>query len=426
MLHVTDQAHKVRHLRAGGVSLVLDLSDNGLPAVRYWGSDLSGLDAADLDAITTMVDAPVGDNRIDVPVRVSILPQPAEGWVGRPGIAGSRAGQDFSPQFWVLAISAVEPDASIADGLSIRAHDPVAEMDLDLEIQLTHSGLLRCRATLRNAGATDYQLDGLAMALPLPNLATEIFDLTGRHTRERAPQRSVFTVGEHVRESRQGRPGLDSAFLLAVGEEGFGWESGQIWSVHTGWSGNQIVFAERQYNGQQTIGAGELLLPGEIRLAPEEEYTSPWIYAAYGVGLNEISSRFHRYLRSRPHHPRSRRKVLINTWEATYFDHDLSRLTELAEVAAEVGVERFVLDDGWFRGRRSDRAGLGDWQVDSDVWPDGLKPLVDVVRDLEMDFGLWVEPEMVNLDSDLARNHPDWIFRAGGTGRHRHPPAVRH
>jgi alpha-galactosidase len=105
---------------------------------------------------------------------------------------------------------------------------------------------------------------------------------------------------------------------------------------------------------------------------------------------------------------------LINTWEAAYFDHDLPRLLELAELAAAAGVERFVLDDGWFLGRRHDSAGLGDWVVDPTVWPNGLQPLIDHVEKLDMQFGLWVEPEMINLDSDLARAHPEWIFRAGG------------
>jgi alpha-galactosidase len=102
--------------------------------------------------------------------------------------------------------------------------------------------------------------------------------------------------------------------------------------------------------------------------------------------------------------------VVLNTWEAVYFDHRLDRLTELADIAAELGVERFVLDDGWFRGRRDDTAGLGDWFVDEGVWPGGLGPLVEHVRRRGMEFGLWVEPEMVNPDSDLARAHPDWVL----------------
>ena len=158
------------------------------------------------------------------------------------------------------------------------------------------------------------------------------------------------------------------------------------------------------------LRAGELLLPGEVRLGPGETYTSPWLLGSWGEGLDELSSRFHRHLRARPQHPSTPRRTLLNTWESVYFDHDLPTLLELAERAARVGIERFVLDDGWFRGRTSDVAGLGDWSVDPERWPDGLHPLADRVRELGMDFGLWVEPEMVNLDSDLARAHPEWLL----------------
>jgi alpha-galactosidase len=113
---------------------------------------------------------------------------------------------------------------------------------------------------------------------------------------------------------------------------------------------------------------------------------------------------------------------VLNTWEAVYFDHDLDRLLALARTAARIGVERFVLDDGWFRHRRDDTAGLGDWFVDEGVWPNGLHPLFDEVRQLGMQVGLWVEPEMINPDSGLARAHPDWILGPAGTP----PPLARH
>jgi alpha-galactosidase len=106
---------------------------------------------------------------------------------------------------------------------------------------------------------------------------------------------------------------------------------------------------------------------------------------------------------------------VLNTWEAVYFRHDdHATLMRLAEQAAAIGVERFVLDDGWFLGRRDDTAGLGDWFVDPAVWPQGLRPLADRVRELGLEFGLWVEPEMANPDSDLVRNHPDWLLAAPG------------
>jgi alpha-galactosidase len=139
-------------------------------------------------------------------------------------------------------------------------------------------------------------------------------------------------------------------------------------------------------------------------------------------GLDGISQRLHRSQRARAVHTGSPRPLVLNTWEAVYFDHDLQRLQELADTAAAVGVERFVLDDGWFGGRRDDLRGLGDWWVSPDLWPEGLGPIVKHVKGLGMEFGLWFEPEMVNVDSDLVRTHPEWVLgpRAG------HPREWRH
>jgi alpha-galactosidase len=206
-----------------------------------------------------------------------------------------------------------------------------------------------------------------------------------------------------------------------AGEAGFAARSGHVWGVHLAWSGNQRLLAERTVSNVSFLAAGELLLAGEAPLAPGESYESPWVVGSHGDGLDELASRFHDHLRARADHPSSPRPVTMNVWEAVYFDHDLDRLTSIADVAASVGVERFVLDDGWFRHRRDDHAGLGDWYVDEEVWPQGLGPLVDHVRGHGMQFGLWFEPEMINADSDLARAHPDWILSAG----HRLPPESR-
>jgi alpha-galactosidase len=169
------------------------------------------------------------------------------------------------------------------------------------------------------------------------------------------------------------------------------------------------------------VSLGALLLPGEVRLAPGETYASPEIVAAYsGQGLSMLSRKFHDHVRTKLLRPEMRAKprpVHYNTWEAVYFDHDVEKLMELATRAAGIGVERFVLDDGWFGGRRHDRAGLGDWTVSRDVYPDGLGPLVDHVTKLGMEFGLWFEPEMVNPDSDLYRAHPDWVLGLEGVGQ---------
>ncbi|MBF4613387.1 alpha-galactosidase [Curtobacterium sp. VKM Ac-1376] len=400
--------HDLVHLTAGGVSLVLDCRDAALPAVVHWGAALGPLAQDALVALAGADVAPVAPNEMDEPVRLAVLPEPHRGWSGRPGLAGHRDGADWSPAFTVSSLEV--SDTSVA----ADAGDPTAGLAVRVTIELLASGLVRARAAVTNTAAGVYTVDDLTLAMPIPSGAREILDFAGRWGKERTPQRRPLVVGTHQRDGRKGRTGADAATVLTVGEPGFGFARGKVWGVHTAWSGNHRHHAERLSTGRQVIGGGELLLPGEVRLDTGATYEGPWVYFAHGDGLDDQARRFHRWLRSRPQHPTTPRPVTINVWEAVYFDHDLARLTDLAERAAALGVERYVLDDGWFRGRRDDHAGLGDWYVDEDVWPDGLGPLVDRVRALGMEFGLWFEPEMVNEDSDLARAHPEWIMQADG------------
>jgi alpha-galactosidase len=393
------------HLRVPGTSLVLDATGPGIPAILYWGAELSG----DLPAPAAWRPA-IPHGALDTPVAVSLLPHGAEAVRGTPALAGSRdQGRDWSP---ALTLRDVEAGATSA---TVVCADPDAGLRLTTYLDLEPDGVLRARHVLRNEGETDYTVSRLAVVLPLPAAATELLDLTGRWCRERHPQRhSLAAQGTWVRDGRHGRTGHDATLLLVAGTPGFGNRAGETWGVHLGWSGDHTSYAERWADGRAVLGVAELFQPGEVVLRPGEEYATPEAYAARSdEGLDGLSRAFHRFLRARPQHPSRPRPVVLNTWEAVYFDHRLERLTELAKVAAEVGVERFVLDDGWFLHRRHDRAGLGDWVVDPQVWPDGLAPLIDQVRGLGMEFGLWVEPEMINLDSDLYRAHPDWVLRAG-------------
>ncbi len=411
---MTTETDSILHLRAGAVSVVLELPDRRLPVVRHWGPDLGELGPDDLAALCTAARVHRGDSPFDVADSVSILPEPALAWTGRPGVEGSRGGRDWSPAFRTTG----PPRRSTApDGTQqvlVRSRDEVARLALDLEVELHPGGLLRMRSTLTNAGEESYQVGALRHTLPVPERATELLDFTGRHTFERIPQRQPFTAGLHSREVRTGRTGLDAYHLLCAGEPGFGFRSGAVWAVHLGWSGNQQVYAERLHNGARLLGGGEALEHGELPLGPGASCTTPWLYAAYGAGLDEVAARLHAWSRSRPHAPVRVRPVTLNTWEAVYFDQSLERLTALADAGAAVGAERFVLDDGWFGGRRDDTTSLGDWTVSAEVWPEGLGQLVEHVQGLGMEFGLWVEPEMVSTDSELARAHPEWMFSAGG------------
>jgi alpha-galactosidase len=393
------------HLRNGGTSVVLDPAVAALPAIVHWGADLGDIGTAELTAMSLAARPQRVSGGLDRPAALTLIPQESSGWLGTPGLVGHRDGRHFSTR---LETTETRTDAASA---TITARDEAARLEATIELEVTASGLFRQRVTLRNLDAEPYALVSLQPTFPVPASADELLDTTGRHLRERSPQRHDFTIGTHLRESRRGRPGADASLVIAAGRRGFGFERGTVHAVHTAWSGNHRLLAERTPTAEAFLQAGELLAPGEIVLGEGEAYTTPWAIGSWGDGLTELSSRFHRDLRARPQHPRRPRPVTLNTWEAVYFDHDRGKLEELARRAASVGVERFVLDDGWFLGRRDDTAGLGDWWVDETVWPDGLGPLIETVRSLGMEFGLWVEPEMVNLDSELAREHPDWILR---------------
>jgi alpha-galactosidase len=391
------------------VSLVLDIPSDALPSILHWGADLGQTSADDLRDLAATV-SPLLENAVDVPVRVSMIPEHSAGWLGAPGLQGSRSGRDWSPRFDEVRY---EHDGSTVTAI---ATDAVAKLELVIETELTASGVLRSRATLTNRADDVYEVQRLVVTLPVPPVATESLDQAGRWAKERVPQRRDITVGTHLRESRRGRTGADAATVLIAGEAGFGFgpSTGEVWGLHVGFSGNHVSYLERMTSGKTLLGGGELVLPGEVVLGRDESYTTPWIFGSWGRGLDEHARRFHEWLRARPQHPRSVRPVTLNVWEAVYFDHRLEPLLQLAHHAADAGVERYVLDDGWFAGRRSDNAGLGDWVVDATVWPDGLHPLVNRVRELGMQFGLWFEPEMVNPNSDLARSHPEWILQTGG------------
>jgi alpha-galactosidase len=344
-----------------------------------------------------------------------VLPTAGDGWLGTPGYAAHRAGGASAPRWDVTA--RLDGERSLVT----TAHDGATEVVL--RHRLDEHGVLRVSTSVTNRGdvaAAPLDVGALRALLPLPSRATEVLDLTGRWCRERSPQRSVLQDGTHLRASRRGRTGHDATLLLTVGTPGFGFRTGEVWSVHVAWSGNHEHLTERLPEGagihSAVLGGGELLEPGEVRLGPGDTYTAPDVVFVHSTdGLDGLSRRLHRSQRGTATHSNDPRPLVLNTWEAVYFDHDLDRLKQLADTAAGIGVERFVLDDGWFGSRRDDTSGLGDWVVSPDAWPQGLAALVEHVKGHGMQFGLWFEPEMVNLDSDLVRAHPDWVVgpRAG-------------
>ena len=394
-------------------SIIFDTSDNNL-VIKHWGDLIENIGTG-LRAATTKS---VAHSGFDEPLTAGVLREHSRGFLGHPTISGHRNGKAWSTLFSLTKVDHLD---SI---LAAHFADATAHLKLELTYDLNSFGILKVNASLTNTGNDAYNLEQFLYWLPLPDRASEVLDFTGRWSHERHPQRHQIRYGLSSREIREGRSGHDYtiAQLALAGSAEFG--HGEVWGLSVAWSGNSVHHIERLATGDISIGAGELLEPGEIILEPGATHKIPPVIANYSAqGIDGLSHNYYQWLRSRPTHPTNvrPRPLTLNVWEAIEFDHDVEKIKAIADAAAEVGVERFVLDDGWFNLRRHDRAGLGDWVVDQGVWPEGLAPIIKYINDKGMEFGLWFEGEMVNPDSDLYRAHPDWILHEAG----RTPPTWR-
>jgi alpha-galactosidase len=386
----------IHHLRAAGVSVVLDARGPEVPVVLHWGRDLGPLTGDELAALAEASVPAVPPSSIDEPLRVGVVPLLSHGWSGHPPFV-----IDPAPTTRRFA-------GSVRDGDAVVLTLFLDDVEVHTRFELMPQGVLTVGHAVRNTGDGPIGLGAASVALPVPARAAEVLDFAGRWAAERRPQRLHPGHGVWLRETRHGRGGHDDPFLMVAGTPGFGFCTGEVWTTHVAWSGDKTQWFERSELGPSVLGAGERI---ERRvLAPGEEYVSPVVVAVWSdAGLDGVSDRVHPWVRSWSTISRPR-PVTLNTWEAVYFDQSFERLEPLVRAAADVGVERFVLDDGWFLGRRDDKRALGDWEVDPQAWPEGLDPLIRAVHDAGMEFGLWVEPEMVSADSDLARAHPEWLL----------------
>lgn len=387
-------------LQRGATSVVFDHS-LPMPAIAHIGAAIDGFDPRALGL-------PVAHATLDAPAPIGVLTENGTGFLGRPGLVGSRPdGSAWAPIFTTVA------NEIDSDRARFELIDETAELELVIAVEITESETVSATLELTNTGTTDYTLVRLSASIPMPVHATELVSFTGRWCKEFQPRRHDFEALSVI-ENRRGRTSHDQLPAIFAGSVGFGEHHGDVWGIQLAWSGNYEIAAERLADGRRHVQAGELLSPGEVVLAPGASYRTPAVVVASSqAGITPASQQFHRHVRAQ--NPlRGDRKVILNTWEAVYFNHDLATLRSLADAGAAVGVERFVLDDGWFGGRRDDTKGLGDWWVSDEVWPDGLHPIVDHVVALGMEFGLWVEPEMVNPDSDLYRKNPHWTLTTAG------------
>ena len=309
--------------------------------------------------------------------------------------------------------------------LTVQLKDISREVYVELQYEMDPAtGVLRRSAKVENKTSSPLTIEQVSSGTwTLPRAQDyRLRYLTGRWAGEWALHEQLIQPGKTILESRRGSTGAQNNPWFAIDRNGsIDQDSGDVWFGGLGWSGSWQMSIEQDQMQQVRVTGGPNSFDFDYRLAPGENLQTPYFYAGYTHdGIGGASRLLHRFeigsLLPNAPHPKLR-PVLYNSWEATGFNVDEVGQEALAEKAASIGVERFVMDDGWFGKRADDHAGLGDWYVNPVKFPHGLKPLIDKVHGLGMDFGLWVEPEMVNPDSDLYRKHPDWVLNFTGRPR---------
>jgi alpha-galactosidase len=309
--------------------------------------------------------------------------------------------------------------------LLIHMKDIGYDLDVTLSYRMDASGILRKQATIRNRTAQVVTVESAQSGvwyLPAGD-GYRLSYLAGRWGGETLLVQEEIHQGIKLLESRRGVATSNqmNPWFAVDGRDRATEQHGRVWFGALAWSGSWRIAVEQTPQRQVRVTGGYNTFDFSYPLKPGESLSTPAFFGGYtDRGFGEASRILHRFERESilPRATVGRpRPVLYNSWEATFFKVDEAGQMALAERAARLGVERFVMDDGWFGRRDSSKAGLGDWTPNSKKFPRGLGPLIARVRSLGMDFGLWVEPEMVNPDSDLYRAHPDWVINFPGRPR---------
>ena len=307
-----------------------------------------------------------------------------------------------------------------ADSLVLHLKDKATGLAVDLWYSVWEEYDLITRAvTVRNeTGRALHLTKAASMLLDILYGEWEILHFHGRHCMERQLERVVLPHGRIAFESNRGTSSHQHNPFVVLCDRRTQEDFGECIGVGLLYSGNFSIQTEKDQLNRTRLVAGIQEKDFDFVLEPGEEFETPEAVMVYsGDGFTPMSQKLHRLVREhicRGKYKLARRPVLINNWEATYFDFNEEKILDIAKGAAELGVEMLVLDDGWFGKRDADNSGLGDWIVNTGKLKGGLKPLAEKINALGLKFGLWFEPEMVSEDSDLYRAHPDWAVQIPG------------
>jgi alpha-galactosidase len=406
-----DATNEIFRLHGGGANYVFGVNTSGELQSVYWGPEV-----AESDAFAR----PRGVGRA---FELNDTPQEFAGWGG--GLLTEPALKVSFPDGNRDLVLHYVSHSIEGHTLTMHMRDISRALDVNLIYAIDpDTGILARSAEITNnttAPLTVVQAEAATWNLP-PSHDYVLRYLAGRWGGEFQVEDRAIQPGATVLESRRGMTGHQFSPWFAVAQDASVTEEhGRVWFGALAWSGSWRITVEQDPMQQVRITGGYNPFDFSYLLKAGEKLSTPVFYGGFTVGgYGQASHLLQQYelahILPQAPHPRVR-PVLYNSWEATEFKVDEAGQEKLADEAASIGVERFVMDDGWFGARKDDHAGLGDWYVNPQKFPHGLKPLIDHVHSLGMDFGLWVEPEMVNLDSDLYRKHPDWVINFAGRPR---------
>ena len=404
-------------LDGAALTLVFALEVGGTADLAYLGPRLPK--GEDLGALAASTARGRHESQPDVPPVPGLLPECNSGWSGMPAVRVRERGDHAAPECttdFCLAAWEEYPSEVI-----LTFHDPLLGLDIEQCWWIDTSGMVCTEASITNGGGRKLVLDRLsALALPIPRRFTHLTSFTGRWAGEMREVTRTLAPEGFARTSVSGKPGFAGGNWLILEDP----SSGEVLGAHLAWSGDHDTRIDVDMvgsaDGRALLQMGAVRDGGEVDLEHSAGYRTPTAMFALASDRSALAQVFHDHARTALLPARKDwgpRKVHLNSWEALGFNLSEDALMRLADDAAALGIERFVLDDGWFGGRRDDRTSLGDWTVSPEIFPNGLGPLIARVHDLGMDFGLWVEPEMVSPDSDLYRAHPDWCLHVEGRER---------
>ncbi|WP_353336386.1 alpha-galactosidase [Bifidobacterium psychraerophilum] len=425
------------HLTNDSISYIMRADDQGKLLNLYYGSAVRDRDdfgyLVEYQHRSTATCRKEGDLLYSLEHLRQEYPEYGTGDYRRPAIIVTQPnGSKITDlQYASYAVSQGKPTFEHLPSTYANDDDEAATLDITLKDRLTglivvlhytifrDSPIIARSATITNRGTQNLVLDrAMSLSIDLPDCRYDMTDFVGAWARERHPQRHGLHTGIQAIESLRGASGHFANPTALFSRPETGESAGEAIGLAFEYSGDFDLHAEVDSFDVTRLQVGINDFNFSWQLAPEASFQTPEALIGYtSAGVNDLSHGFHDVVRNniiRGPWKNRERPILINNWEATYFDFDEDKLVAIAQRAHDVGVELFVLDDGWFGARNNDKAGLGDWTPNADRLPNGLTSLARRINDLGMQFGLWFEPEMVNKDSDLFRAHPEWALHTPG------------